>query len=164
MEGHFPAGAVWSPVSSAIHCKLATSAPRDLSATRPQRHATSAPIEPSGTKRTSYQLATKWCVIPISPRQTVTSIAPVLRWLHRPPLWYQAVSGMRTLGLQFAVQILLLFEYRNTPWLPPRALTLASFGWGDVSLAPTLGEPREQSKEFKSFPKSNLYCYLNDIV
>ena len=37
MEGHFPAGAVWSPVSSAIHCKLATSAPRDLSATRPQR-------------------------------------------------------------------------------------------------------------------------------
>jgi len=59
------------------------------------------------------------------------------------------------------------FSYSNIAtrrdFLPER-FTLAGFGWGDVSLAPTLGEPREQSKEFKSFPKSNLYCYLNDIV
>jgi hypothetical protein len=46
----------------------------------------------------------------------------------------------------------------------PERLTLASFGWGDVSLAPKLGEPREQSKEFKPFSKSNLYYYLNYIV
>jgi hypothetical protein len=46
----------------------------------------------------------------------------------------------------------------------PERFTLESFGWGDVSLAPVLGEPREQSKEFKPLPKSNLYCYLNDIV
>jgi hypothetical protein len=71
---------------------------------------------------------------------------------------------MQTLGLQFAVQILLPIEYHNTPRLPCQALTLASYGWGGVYLAPILGEPREQSKEFKPFPKSNLYCYLNDIV
>src|SRR5262249_53714523 len=46
----------------------------------------------------------------------------------------------------------------------PERLTLASFGWGGVSLAPILGESREQSKEFKPFPKSNFYCYLSDIV
>jgi hypothetical protein len=46
----------------------------------------------------------------------------------------------------------------------PERYTLASFGWGDVSLTPILGEPREQSKEFKPLPKSNLYCYLNDIT
>jgi hypothetical protein len=33
-------------------------------------------------------------------------------------------------------------------------LTLTSFGRGDGSLAPILGEPREQSKNFKQFPKS----------
>ncbi len=35
-----------------------------------------------------------------------------------------------------------------------KRLTLTSFGLGDGSLAPVLGEPREQSKNFKSFPKS----------
>ena len=35
-----------------------------------------------------------------------------------------------------------------------RRFTLTSSGWGDVSLAPTLGEPRELSKNFKLFPKS----------
>jgi hypothetical protein len=39
----------------------------------------------------------------------------------------------------------------------PERFILVSFGWGDVSLAPILGEPREQSREFKPFPKSNLY-------
>jgi len=105
MEGHLPAGAVWSPVRSAMPCKLATS----------------APIEPSGAKRTSYLLVTKWCVIPISPRQTVTPVATVLRRLHRPPPGYQALSGMQTPGLQFAIQILLPIEYHNTPRLTSRA-------------------------------------------
>jgi hypothetical protein len=35
-----------------------------------------------------------------------------------------------------------------------KRLILASFGLGDGSLAPIPGEPREQSKKFKSFPKS----------
>ena len=35
-----------------------------------------------------------------------------------------------------------------------KRLTLTRFGRGDGSLAPTLGEPREQSKYFKQFPKS----------
>jgi hypothetical protein len=35
-----------------------------------------------------------------------------------------------------------------------KRLTLTSFGLGDGSLAPILGEPREQSKNFKPFPKS----------
>ena len=34
-----------------------------------------------------------------------------------------------------------------------KSLTLISLGRGDVSLAPILGEPREQSKKFKPFPK-----------
>jgi|SRR5215475_10438412 len=37
-----------------------------------------------------------------------------------------------------------------------KRLTLASFGLGDGSLAPVQGEPRKQSKEFKSFPKSKI--------
>jgi len=35
-----------------------------------------------------------------------------------------------------------------------KRLTLTSFGSGNRSLGPVLGEPREQSNEFKPFPKS----------
>jgi hypothetical protein len=71
---------------------------------------------------------------------------------------------MQTLGLQFALQMFLPIDNTTRRDPLPERLTLASFGWGDVSLAPKLGEPREQSKEFKPFSKSNLYYYLNYIV
>src|SRR5262249_52599709 len=67
-------------------------------------------------------------------------------------LEYQALRRIQTLGIQFALQILLSGEYLATPRLPRKHLTLTSFGCGDSSLVPILGEPREQSKEFAPFP------------
>src|SRR5262249_47464778 len=68
--------------------------------------------------------------------------------------WYQALSRMQTLGIQFAPQTLLSSECLAAPRPPCKHLTLTGFGWETALWHPLLGEPREQSKEFEPFPKS----------
>jgi len=84
--------------------------------------------------------------------------------LHRPPPGIKHLAEYKRLASNLPYKFFSKSNITTRRRSLPEYFTLASFGWGDISLAPILGESREQSKEFKPFPKSNLYCYLNDII
>ena len=148
MEGHFPAGAVWSPVSSAIPRKLAPR--RQLNHPARSEHPISS--RPNDAlflyRRVKLShLSLLFCADCIALLPGIKHLAECKRLASNLPHKFFSRSNIAT----------------RRDFLPERFI-LASFGWGGISLAPILGEPREQSKEFKPLPKSNLYRYLNDIV